>query len=146
MKQLLRQFAGLAGATLVRRWMSSLDYKTAYYDSLVDPVTAGFEGQKLYVFWHEYLLCPLYLRGHCNLTMLLSMHRDAEILVHVARHMGFATIRGSSTRGGVKAMRELMRISRRTNLCATPDGPRGPRARWPRARFIWLRGWDCRWS
>jgi hypothetical protein len=127
MKRLLEQLAGLAGAALVRRWMSSLDYKAAYYDSAVDPVTPGCEGQKLYVFWHEYLLCPLYLRGHCNLTMLLSKHRDAEILDQVARQMGFETIRGSSTRGGVKAMRELMRISRRMNLCATPDGPRGPR-------------------
>jgi hypothetical protein len=127
MKELLKKFAGLGGAALVRRWMSTLDYKAAYYDPTVDPVNPACEGQKMYIFWHEYLLAPLYLRGHCNLTMLLSMHRDADILVHVARHMGFKSIRGSSTRGGAKATRELMRVSQRMNLCTGPDGPRGPR-------------------
>jgi lysophospholipid acyltransferase (LPLAT)-like uncharacterized protein len=127
MKRVLTQFAGLLGAAAVRRWMGTLDYKAAYYDPAVDPVKPGYDGLKLYIFWHEYLLFPLYLRGHSNLTMLLSMHRDADVLACIARHMGFGSIRGSSTRGGVKAMRELMRISRRVNLCATPDGPQGPR-------------------
>jgi hypothetical protein len=127
MKQLLTQFAGLFGATLVRRWMSTLEYKAAYYDPAVDPVNPACDGQKMYVFWHEYMLCPLYLRGHCKLTMLLSMHRDADILAYIAGHLGFESIRGSSSRGGAKAMRELMRISRRMNLCTGPDGPRGPR-------------------
>ncbi len=86
--------------------MSTLDYKVAYYDPSVDPVNPECSGQKFYIFWHEYILFPLYLRGHCNLTMLLSMHRDADVLVHTAHHMGFDCLRGSSYRGGVKAARD----------------------------------------
>ena len=70
---------------------------------------------------------PLYLRGHCNLTMLLSRHPDTDILTRTAYHMGFEFVRGSSNRGGVAALRELVRRSGRMNLAITPDGPRGPR-------------------
>ena len=41
--------------------------------------------------------------------------------------MGGSTIRGSSTRGGAKAMRDMMSSAGRTHVGVTPDGPRGPR-------------------
>jgi hypothetical protein len=126
---LLNQFAGLLGSATVRRWMSTLDYKVAYYDRTIDPVFPECRGQKIYIFWHEYILFPLYLRGHCNLAMLLSRHRDAEILSHAAYHLGFDFVRGSTNRGGVAALRELLAKSRTMHLTITPDGPRGPRRR-----------------
>ncbi len=131
MARLLNQFAinfgGLMASAAVRRWMGSLEYKCAYYDESVDPVKPTYSGQKIYIFWHEYILFPLYLRGNCNLTMLLSRHHDADILTRTAYHMGFAFVRGSSYRGGMTSLRELVRRSRTMNLTITPDGPRGPR-------------------
>ena len=124
---LLIKTGGLLGATAIRAWMSSLDYRVAFYDPAVDPVDPRYSGQKIYVFWHEYILFPIYLRGHCNLSMLLSRHLDAEILSHAARHLGFDFVRGSTRRGGVAALRELLAKSQRMNLTITPDGPRGPR-------------------
>ena len=59
--------------------------------------------------------------------MLLSRHHDAEILSHAARHLGFDFVRGSTSRGGVSALRELLAKSQGMNLTITPDGPRGPR-------------------
>ena len=115
------------GAAAVRNWMSTLDYKAAYYDRSIDPVFPECKGQKIYIFWHEYILFPFYLRGHCNMTMLLSRHRDAEILSYAAYHLGFDFVRGSTNRGGVAAIRKLLDKSRRMNLTITPDGPRGPR-------------------
>jgi lysophospholipid acyltransferase (LPLAT)-like uncharacterized protein len=109
--------------------MRTLDYRVYYYDPAIDPAFCGSTGQRIYVFWHEYILFPLYLRGHCNLTMLVSRHRDAEILSRVARHLGFQFVRGSTQRGGTAALRALLRKSRQTNLAITPDGPRGPRRR-----------------
>ena len=126
---LLNKFGGLVGAMAVRAWMSTLDYKAAYYDRTIDPIFPDCRGQKIYIFWHEYILFPIYLRGHCNLTMLLSRHRDAEILSHAAYHLGFDFVRGSTGRGGVAAIRELLRKSRDMHLTITPDGPRGPRRR-----------------
>src|SRR6202795_2763172 len=62
--------------------------------------------------------------------MLLSQHRDAEILPRVAFHMGFACVRGSSYRGGIGAVRELLRTHRSAHLTLTPDVPRLPRRGW----------------
>jgi lysophospholipid acyltransferase (LPLAT)-like uncharacterized protein len=49
------------------------------------------------------------------------------VLTYAARHLGFSIVRGSSSRGGLQALRQLMARSRRMNLAITPDGPRGPR-------------------
>ena len=121
------KLAGLLAASTVRTLMSTLDYKGALYDPTVDPVDPRWRGPKIYIFWHENILAPLYLRGHCNLAMLLSRHRDADILLETARHLGFEFVRGSSGAGGAAALRELERKGRHMNLAITPDGPRGPR-------------------
>jgi lysophospholipid acyltransferase (LPLAT)-like uncharacterized protein len=124
---LVMKLGGLLGAMSIRGWMSSLDYRVAYYDPTVDPVHPDYAGQSLYIFWHEYILCPIAMRGHCNLAMLVSRHGDAEMLTHAARHLGFECVRGSTRRGGAAALRELLDKSRHMNLTITPDGPQGPR-------------------
>ena len=126
---LLMNIGGLAGVTFLRSWMSTLDSQIVFYDPAVDPGSPLCRGQQIYIFWHEYILLPLAVRGHCNLAMLLSQHRDAEILSRIAYHLGFEFIRGSSRRGGAAAIRQLLRKGRRLHLTITPDGPRGPRRR-----------------
>jgi lysophospholipid acyltransferase (LPLAT)-like uncharacterized protein len=121
-----QEAAGRICARGIRAWMSTLDYRGAFYDRSVDPAW-GVDTPRIYVFWHENILTPLHVRGHCHLAMLLSQHRDAEILSHVARRLGFDCVRGSTYRGGAKAIWELWERSRRQHLTITPDGPRGPR-------------------
>jgi len=121
--------AGLLTATTVRAWMSTLDYRAYLYDPTADPVDPGFRGPMIFVFWHEYIPFPVYLRGHCNVSMLISRHTDADILGRVAGHLGYSFVRGSTSRGGAAALRELLERSRQMNLAITPDGPRGPRRR-----------------
>lgn len=113
----------------IGHWMSTLDYAVSYRDPTVDPVHPGYRGPKIFVFWHENILMPLYLRGHSNIAMLLSRHTDANILDRVARMMGFGVVRGSTFHGGSAALRELAERATRSNLTITPDGPRGPRRR-----------------
>jgi lysophospholipid acyltransferase (LPLAT)-like uncharacterized protein len=119
---------GLLAAKFIHRWMSTLDYRAFYYEPGVDPVD-GVGGPRIYIFWHEQILFPLYLRQRCHLSMLLSQHRDADILAHIAFLLGFGTVRGSTYRGGATALLQLMRESERHHLTLTPDGPRGPRRR-----------------
>lgn len=123
----ITRLCGLAAATAIRSWMSTLDYQVALYDRTIDPASPECTGQKIYLFWHEYILFPICLRGHCNLAMLLSRHRDADILSRVAYHLGFDFVRGSTRRGGVAALRQLLARSQYMHLTITPDGPRGPR-------------------
>ncbi|MFM7206414.1 MAG: lysophospholipid acyltransferase family protein [Planctomycetaceae bacterium] len=119
----------LATSAVIRQWMGTLDYQVVLGDPVVDPVHPGYRGAKIYVFWHENILMPLYLRGHSNISMLLSRHWDANILDRVARTMGFGVVRGSTFHGGSAALRELAARAAAGNLTITPDGPRGPRRR-----------------
>jgi lysophospholipid acyltransferase (LPLAT)-like uncharacterized protein len=117
---------GLLASQGIRAWMSTLEYRALYYDRSVD-ATFGTDQPRIYVFWHENILVPLYLRGHCDLAMLLSKHRDADILARVAHHMGFDCVRGSTNRGSAAALLDITRRGKHMHLAITPDGPRGPR-------------------
>lgn len=120
------KLGGLLASKGIAAWMQSLDTRAVFYDRSVDPVL-GIEGPRIYVFWHEYILLPLALRGNCHLSMLLSQHGDADVLARIAGHFGFGCVRGSTYRGGARALWELEERSRTHHLTMTPDGPRGPR-------------------
>ena len=117
---------------LSRMWMSTLRMRAYLPDTNLDPAVADPNPEcprrRIYLFWHEYILCPFYLRGGCHLTMLLSQHVDATILFHAAQWAGFGVVRGSTRRGATGALREMMSASQENvHLTITPDGPQGPR-------------------
>jgi hypothetical protein len=118
---------GLLATTAMRGLIGSLDVKLASYDPSVDPISPDCPGPMIYIFWHEYILAPVYLRGHLDVAVLLSRHRDADFLAAVARTFGMESVRGSSYRGAATAVRELLRKGRSMHFSLTPDGPRGPR-------------------
>ena len=81
----------------------------------------------VFTFWHGQLL-PLihYHRGE-GIVVLVSEHGDGEYVTRVIQRHGFSTVRGSSTRGGSKGLKGLVRAAREGHdLAVTPDGPRGP--------------------
>src|SRR6516225_5106361 len=106
---LLTKSLGLFGATAIRALTATLDYRIVYEDPLVDPVHPRRQRHAIYLLWHEYLIFPLGVRGK-RMTVLISQHRDGELITQVLRHLGFRTIRGSSTRGSVRALREMLRM------------------------------------
>ncbi len=142
---LITSFAGLFMSAAVRRWMGTMEYKVAYYDPTVDPTNPACHGQKIYIFWHEYILAPLYLRGNCNLAMLLSRHRDAEILSRVAYHMGFDCVRGSTYKEARPCAASCSPTASNSIWRSRPTARADRGARWPPAAFFWRRSWGCRW-
>jgi lysophospholipid acyltransferase (LPLAT)-like uncharacterized protein len=82
------------------------------------------------VFWHgRLLMMPFVYPGRPG-ALLVSQHRDGEYFSRIATHLGFEVIRGSATRGGMRALKQMIRaIKGRLNLVVTPDGPKGPRAK-----------------
>ena len=85
-------------------------------------------GQRVIIaFWHaRQLMMPLTYRGTLA-HILISQHQDGEIIARIVERFGFKAVRGSSTRGGMEALRELIRLGRAgVDLVVTPDGPRGP--------------------
>ena len=79
-------------------------------------------------FWHaQQLMMPLGFPG-LEAHVLISQHRDGELIRRVIARFGLDAVRGSSTRGGAEAFRKLIRLGRSGyNLVLTPDGPKGPR-------------------
>ncbi|MEQ8787557.1 MAG: lysophospholipid acyltransferase family protein [Pirellulaceae bacterium] len=126
---LTTKLGGLATAVLGSRWSATLHTQIAHYDLSADPARPEFQGPVVLAFWHEYIMVPFSMWGHCNIAMLTSQHRDANWLAQAGYHLGYATVRGSSTHGGSAALRELKRLSRTMTLAITPDGPKGPRRR-----------------
>ncbi len=86
----------------------------------------------LIAFWHgEILMNPfLYKKFMKNVKMslMISDHFDGELIARTASYFDFGIVRGSSTRGGIKALKESFRlIDQGESIAITPDGPRGPR-------------------
>lgn len=81
----------------------------------------------LYCLWHgRQLALTLTHRGE-GVTNLVSLHGDGDYAARVAGLLGYSVVRGSSTRGGLDALRRMVSVLRSGGDCAiTPDGPRGP--------------------
>lgn len=81
----------------------------------------------MFVFWHGQLLPLIHYHRHQGIVVLVSEHDDGEYVTRVIRRNGFGTVRGSSTRGGGKGLKGLVRAARQgRDLAVTPDGPTGP--------------------
>lgn len=86
------------------------------------------EGERvIYAFWHGRMFLPTYRLRNQNIYALVSKHRDGEYLARLLHHLGSRTIRGSTSRGGGKALLLMARKLKEGFAGAfTPDGPRGP--------------------
>jgi len=81
----------------------------------------------LFALWHGRQLPLIFTHRFENVHVLVSMSRDGLYAANVLRSMGFPTVRGSASKGGLAAMRNMARLLRKGIDCAiTPDGPRGP--------------------
>jgi lysophospholipid acyltransferase (LPLAT)-like uncharacterized protein len=122
----LIRWIGFLGAVVIRMWIGTLSFRYRFLGENVYPDEGG-EKSYLYAFWHENILVPCREFARRDIRVLISQHADGEMIAQVCKHMGLGTIRGSSTRGGIKAMREMIRASARGHIAVLPDGPRGPR-------------------
>jgi lysophospholipid acyltransferase (LPLAT)-like uncharacterized protein len=79
-------------------------------------------------FWHgRLLMMPMAWPRSAPIRMLISGHRDGRIIADAVDHFGIASIAGSSSRGGLAALRAMVKtLKDGTCVGITPDGPRGP--------------------
>lgn len=80
-----------------------------------------------FAHWHGDELGILYLLKRYNCCVMTSTSKDGELINGFLRIMGVKTSRGSSTRGGVSALKGLLRLTKSGfNPCVAVDGPKGP--------------------
>lgn len=118
----------VAAAALARLIRSTCRLRANDRSGVLDETAAG---PFIFVCWHNRLLffppcAPRGLRRRTN--VLTSISRDGEIAARYIRWFGIESTRGSSSRGGFKALVQLKGVlGTGTHVFMTPDGPRGPR-------------------
>lgn len=133
MKALRRQFATLLGSKLTSHLLHAIitalrsTMRVTYIGDRVMPSFVergeGFIG----MFWHGRLLMLPFIYPGKRLSILISTHRDGEIIANVMNRFGFDLVRGSSSKGGTAALREMVLLLRNgSDVGITPDGPKGP--------------------
>jgi lysophospholipid acyltransferase (LPLAT)-like uncharacterized protein len=95
----------------------------------IDRPPFPIEEPYILAMWHGRLvMLPMFRNRGKSLIALISSHRDGQIISKVAWLFNIETVAGSSSKGGSRALRELIRFARDGHsLFVTPDGPRGPR-------------------
>ncbi len=82
-------------------------------------------------FWHgRMIVMPNFWPRERPIHLLASLHRDGRLILSTLAYFGAHPILGSSSRGGTRALREMVQAIRDGgSVCIAPDGPRGPRMR-----------------
>lgn len=109
----------------LRLWFSASSFHEEFGEPSLHP--DHLRSSHIYLFWHENLLIPAYAYANPRVAVLISRHRDGELIAQILRMLGGASVRGSSTHGGAQALRTMLQVGRDRHLAITPDGPRGPR-------------------
>nr|WP_240332111.1 lysophospholipid acyltransferase family protein [Sulfurospirillum tamanensis] len=87
----------------------------------------------VFALWHgELVMMPVFYQRffpkNRSLAIIVSQHKDGEILAKIVSRLGIKTLRGSSSRGAVGVLKEAFRTMQQgSDVAVTPDGPRGPR-------------------
>lgn len=132
-----RVIAGVA-SPLIGALCRTLTWKvegTEHYEALV-----GAGEQPILSFWHGRILPATYHFRDRGIVVITSQNFDGEWIAGIIRRFGYGTARGSSSRGGARALVQMRRdLASGRAVAFTVDGPRGP-ARVPQPGAVFLAG------
>lgn len=112
----------LIGTLLTKTWR--FEEKNSPTPDLFHDKNCG----RIYPFWHAHLLPIASYFRHSHKHVIVSKSKDGRRAASIAEHWGHTIIEGSSSHGGMQALRESIEAIRKgACLAITPDGPRGPK-------------------
>ncbi len=120
-------FLGTVLAWLVRLWHLTLRVERINADVFMDPQLRA--RRPVIMLWHDEIFPLIPAHAGERMACVVSQSRDGEILTRVLENFGFMTVRGSSSRGGMRALIAAKRVmdEQGVGVIFTVDGPRGPR-------------------
>jgi lysophospholipid acyltransferase (LPLAT)-like uncharacterized protein len=127
----LQRAAAILGALLLRALFATLRLRVHDPHGFLSSPPAT---PVIYAFWHNRILAitaaflRVYPPGRGGVLVLTSASKDGMWLGELASRLGMGSVRGSTTRRGAVAMRELLdKVEAGHDIAITPDGPRGPK-------------------
>lgn len=104
----------------------TLRQTTTYEEGAIQSLAEIYPG--IFPFWHRCVLPATWIYRHQHPAVMTSQSRDGELIARVIQRFGFVPVRGSSSRGGQRALLEMNDLLAEGHAVAfTIDGPRGPR-------------------
>jgi lysophospholipid acyltransferase (LPLAT)-like uncharacterized protein len=135
-KRLQARVISVAGYRLISLLGATLRWRTEGIEQLDAILRRG--QQPVMAFWHGRILPATYYFRRRGIVVITSENFDGEWIAGIIERFGYGTARGSTTRGGRKALLQLTREMAAGKAAGfTVDGPRGP-ARIAQPGAIWL--------
>lgn len=125
----LKQRIALTAITWAATLFIRLLGPTLRYEFSVEPggPPEGKFHPTIFAFWHRCIIPACYAFRGMNIAVMTSSSFDGEYIARIIQKFGYRPIRGSSTRGGVRALREMhQEIKEGRSTAFTIDGPLGP--------------------
>jgi len=133
-----RKAAAIAamGAPLIRGLGATLRWRVEGFSHYESIVASG--KQPIFAFWHGRILPGMLFWKNRGIVVITSQNFDGEWIAGIIRRFGYDTARGSTSRGGARALAQLRRdLASGKPAGFTIDGPRGPaRVAQPGAVFL----------
>lgn len=112
---------------IYKLWCKTLRYS----ESGREKIDAMNESRELMVFslWHNEVFPVMFAKRNLRIAAVVSRSGDGEFIARLLEGLGMKTARGSSSRGGLAALKQMgsLMVEEKFNACLTIDGPRGPR-------------------
>jgi lysophospholipid acyltransferase (LPLAT)-like uncharacterized protein len=118
--------AATAFALAIKLIGTTIKFETRGMEHFAEVERAG--KVPIYTFWHDRIFQGTYFFRNKGIVIMTSQSFDGEYIARFIQGLGYGAIRGSSSRGGVRALVEMIRAMRRGLAVGfSVDGPRGPR-------------------
>ncbi len=108
-------------------YTKTLRFQVEHVQGVFDHIRNG--GPVLLASWHQRLFCGFFLPRFYKLAIpiMISRSKDGEFIARIVRNSGFVPVRGSSSRGGKEALREMVDAIGKYRIGGhVVDGPTGP--------------------
>ena len=134
-QQLTNLYSRLRIETLASlgRYLLAFFYKTIRWQALNEETLTKINGPIIFAFWHSrqlmmpYLCLRVFPKDERKIVTLISRHSDGRIIARAIEKLGLASVAGSSSKGGARALKQLQsKLNEGYHVAITPDGPRGP--------------------
>jgi lysophospholipid acyltransferase (LPLAT)-like uncharacterized protein len=126
-QRVLLWFISSAGYLAIRLICPTLRYSLSWEEP-PSPPDAVFEKPVIYSFWHRSVFPAAWMWRKLAIAVMVSRSFDGEYIARIIEKFGFVAVRGSSTRGGSEALRDMRKeLEKGAAVAFTIDGPRGPK-------------------